>query len=174
MVCPSPSKEQRSFFSCVCRGMRIIAAILLAALVPLCSPAFSQQAGQPVRAASPSQTGESADTQAESGTKGSSKNKAEPGFLIIGTVFDEKAFSFPGVQVRIRRADEKKFRWETYTNSRGEFAVRVPSGFDYEVIVRAKHYQDQAKSVTTNNGDLQQRLSIKLEPAAPGKTGTKS
>jgi hypothetical protein len=152
--------------------MRIIAAILLAALVPLCSPAFSQQAGQPVRAASPSQTGESADTQAESGTKGSSKNKA--GFLIIGTVFDEKALSFPGVQVRIRRADEKKFRWETYTNSRGEFAVRVPAGFEYEILVRAKHYQDQAKRVTTNNGDIQQRLSIKLEPATPVKTGAKS
>ena len=150
-------------------------SILLAAFVPLSGPVFSQQAGQPVPAASTSQTGQSAGTQAESGTKGSSsKNKADSGFLIIGTVFDEKALSFPSVQVRIRRAGEKKFRWETYTNSRGEFAVRVPAGFKYEVIVRAKHYQDQAKSVTTNNGDIQQRLSIKLEPATPGKTGTKS
>ena len=155
--------------------MRVIASILLAAFAPLPGPALTPGAGQAVPAASTSQAGQTAASpQAESGTKGSSKNKAKPGFLIVGTVFDERALSFPGVQVRIRRADEKKFRWETYTNTRGEFAVRVPEGFDYEVVVRAKHYQDQAKSVTTNNGDGQQRLSIKLEPASPEKTGAKS
>ena len=153
--------------------MRVIASILLAAFAPLPGPVCTPRAGQAVPAASTPQAG-AASPQAESGTKGSSKNRAKPTFLIIGTVFDERALSFPGVQVRIRRADEKKFRWETYTNTRGEFAVRVPEGFDYEVVVRAKHYQDQAKSVTTNNGDLQQRLSIKLEPASPAKTGAKS
>jgi hypothetical protein len=156
--------------------MRFIASILLAALVPLSGAALTAQADQPVAAARwPQAAQTAARPQAESGTKGSSKNKANPGFLIIGTVFDEKALSFPGVQVRVRRVDEKKFRWETHTNSRGEFAVRVPEGFDYEVVVRAKHYQDQAKSVTTNNGDIQLRLSIKLEPASPAaKAGAKS
>jgi hypothetical protein len=154
----------------------MILSILLAALAPLCGAALTEQADQPVPAAPSPQAGQTAARpQAESDTKGSSKNKANPGFLIIGTVFDEKALSFPGVQVRVRRADEKKFRWETYTNSRGEFAVRVPEGFDYEVVVRAKHYQDQAMSVTTNHGDIQQRLSIKLEPASPAaKAGAKS
>jgi hypothetical protein len=151
--------------------MRVIASILLAAFAPLPGPARTPRAGQAVPAASAPQAG-AASPQADSGTKGSSK-KAKLGFLIIGTVFDERALSFPGVQVRIRRADEKKFRWETYTNARGEFAVRVPEGFDYEVVVRAKHYQDQAKSVTTNNTDAQQRLSIKLEPVSPAK-GAKS
>lgn len=155
--------------------MRVIASILLAAFAPLTRSALTPRAGQAVPAASTPQAGQTAASpQAESGTKGSSKNKAKPGFLIVGTVFDERALSFAGVQVRIRRANEKKFRWETYTNTRGEFAVRVPEGFDYEVVVRAKHYQDQAKSVTTNNGDVQQRLSIKLEPASPAKTGAKS
>jgi hypothetical protein len=154
----------------------MILSILLAALAPLCGAALTEQADQPVPAAPSPRAGQTAARpQAESDTKGSSKNKANPGFLIIGTVFDEKALSFPGVQVRVRRADEKKFRWETYTNSRGEFAVRVPEGFDYEVVVRAKHYQDQAMSVTTNHGDIQQRLSIKLEPASPAaKAGAKS
>ena len=153
--------------------MRIIASILLAAFAPLPGPARTPWAGQAAPTASTPQAG-AANPQAESSSKGSSKNKAKLGFLIIGTVFDERALSLPGVQVRIRRADEKKFRWETYTNTRGEFAVRVPEGFDYEVVVRAKHYQDQAKSVTSNNGDVQQRLSIKLEPTSPAKTGAKS
>jgi hypothetical protein len=156
--------------------MRIIASILLAAFAPLSGAALTEQADPSVAAAPSPQAGQTAARpQAESGSKGSSKNKANPGFLIIGTVFDEKALSFPGVQVRVRRVDEKKFRWEAYTNSRGEFAVRVPEGFAYEVVVRAKHYQDQAKSVTTNNGDIQQRLSIQLEPASPAaKAGAKS
>ena len=149
-------------------------SILLAAFAPLRGAALTPRAGQAPAASTPQAGPTAGSPQAESGTKGSSKNKAKPGFLIVGTVFDERALSFPGVQVRIRRADEKKFRWETYTNARGEFAVRVPEGFDYEVVVRAKHYQDQAKSVTTNNGDVQHRLSIKLEPSSPVKTGAKS
>jgi len=155
--------------------MRIIASILSAAFALPPGAALSPQSGQPFEAASSPQAGQAAPgTHAESGTQGSSHNKTVAGFLILGTVFDEKALSFPGVQVRIRRSNETKFRWETYTNSRGEFAVRVPSGVDYEVVVRAKHYQDQVKSVSANNGDVQRRLSIKLEPAAPGKTGAKS
>lgn len=88
----------------------------------------------------------------------------------MGTVFNEDAFSFPGVQVRIRRSGEKKFAWETYTNSRGEFAVRVPPGYDYEVVIHVKKYEDQSESVDSKV-DVQQRLSIKLKPRGETKTG---
>jgi len=87
-------------------------------------------------------------------------------------VFNEKAISFPGVQVRVRRMDEKKFRWETHTNSRGEFAVRVFPGYEYEVVTHVRKYQDQGKAVD-GKVDVQQRLSIKLEPADQGKAGAK-
>jgi len=100
------------------------------------------------------------------------KERPLPSFLILGTVFNEKAISFPGVQVRVRRMDEKKFRWETYTNSRGEFAVRVFPGYEYEVVTHVKKYQDQSKAVD-GKVDVQQRLSIKLEPADQGKAGAK-
>src|SRR5277367_1446114 len=56
-------------------------------------------------------------------------------FLIIGTVFDPKGYAFPGVELRIRRSNGKKYRWDSYTNSRGEFAVRVPQGSDYEMVI---------------------------------------
>jgi hypothetical protein len=100
------------------------------------------------------------------------KTKPIPSFLIVGTVFNENALSFPGVQVRIRRAGETKFTWETFTNSRGEFAVRVPPGYEYEVLVRTKKYKDQTKSVDSKV-DVQQRLSIQLEPVTQN-TGAKS
>src|SRR3989449_3356769 len=73
-------------------------------------------------------------------------------FLIRGTVFTDKALSFPGVQLRIRRAGEKKFRWESYTNSRGEFAVRVPQGSNYEMVIRAKGFAEQTRSVEAKTG----------------------
>ena len=34
--------------------------------------------------------------------------------------------------LRLRKDGEKKYKWETSTNSRGEFAVRVPQGSNYE------------------------------------------
>jgi hypothetical protein len=101
-----------------------------------------------------------------------SKGRPIPSFLILGTVFDEKALSLAGVRVRIRRSDEKKFRWETFTNSRGEFAVRVVPGFEYEVATHMNKYRDQTQTVDSKV-DVQQRLSIQLEPVSQSKAGAK-
>lgn len=100
------------------------------------------------------------------------KGRPIPSFLILGTVFGEKALSLPGVRVRIRRSDEKKFRWETFTNSRGEFAVRVVPGYQYEVAIHMNQYRDQTETVDSKV-DVQQRLSIKLEPLGQSKAGAK-
>jgi len=107
-------------------------------------------------------------TQAESSKKSQSKI---PPFLILGTVFTEKNFAFPGVPVRIRRKGEKKFRYEAFTNSRGEFAIRVPEGIEYEVVVTQKKYKEQSQQVSANMEDVQKRLTFKLEPIAPPKSG---
>src|ERR1700720_164182 len=104
----------------------------------------------------------------------SSTNKRKsriPPFLILGTVFNEHALAFPGVQVKIRRRGEKKYRYEIYTNSRGEFAIRVPDGIEYEVVVRQKNYQDQSQIVAANLADVQKRLTFKLESTKPAKAG---
>jgi Carboxypeptidase regulatory-like domain len=107
-----------------------------------------------------------------SSSSSTKKNKPIPSFLIIGTVFDEKGLSFPGVHVRIRRTGEKKFRWDTTTNSRGEFAVRVPPGYDYQVVSHMKKYEDQTRAVDSKV-DVQQRLSIQLVPRGKTTTGAK-
>jgi hypothetical protein len=98
-------------------------------------------------------------------TKYSHKND----FLIRGTVFDDKALSAPGVQLRIRRAGDKKFRWESYTNSRGEFAVRVPQGSDYEMVVRAKGFAEKTRTIDAKNGGNEERLVFRMELAAGDK-----
>ena len=90
-------------------------------------------------------------------------------FLILGTVFTDKGYAFPGIEIRVRRAAEKKFRWETYANSRGEFAVRVPKGADYEMLVHAKGFLDQSKPLDAKSGLSEARLVFRMEPGKEGK-----
>jgi len=90
-------------------------------------------------------------------------------FLIRGTVFTDKSLSFPAVQLRIRRAGEKKFRWEDQTNSRGEFAIRVPQGAQYEMVVRAKNFADQIRTIDARTGSGENNVVFRMQPAKKGK-----
>ena len=85
-------------------------------------------------------------------------------FLIHGTVFNEKALSFSDVELRLRKEGEKKYKWETYTNSRGEFAVRVPEGSNYEILVRVKGFADQTRTVEAKGGGNQETLVFRMRP----------
>ena len=147
---------------------------MLAALLFNLEPSTAQQQPAPppppAGSGTPS-TGASGQNSKPDGGSATKTIKPLPSFLIIGSVFNEQALSFPGVQVRIRQAGEKKFKWQTYTNSRGEFAVRVFPGYEYEVVTHIKKYEDQTQKVDAKV-DVQQRLSIKLEPQKP-KTGEK-
>lgn len=73
---------------------------------------------------------------------GSGGEKPQPYALIFGTVWDPNGRPLYGVKVKIRRADEKKTRWELYSNHTGEFAQRVPAGkSDYIVWADVKDYK---------------------------------
>ena len=70
------------------------------------------------------------------------KSKPKPYALIFGTVWDPDGHALYAVKVKIRRANEKKVRWELYSNHMGEFAQRVPVGpCDYVVWAEVKGYQ---------------------------------
>ena len=85
-------------------------------------------------------------------------------FLISGTVFDPKGYAFPGVQLKIRRSTEKRFRWDDFTNSRGEFAVRVPKGWEYEMVVQVKGFADQKRELDAKSGLSEARIVFRMEP----------
>lgn len=136
-----------------------------------CASLLAQQPAPPTPADAPATSTPSGRTSPPTPPV-DSKGRPIPSYLIVGTVFNEKALSFPGVQIRVRRTDEKKARWETYTNSRGEFAVRVVPGYEYEVVTHVKKYQDQKQTVDAKV-DVQQRLSLKLQPEEQGKAGAK-
>jgi hypothetical protein len=57
------------------------------------------------------------------------KSKPEkPYALIYGTVYGPDNRPVYGVKVHIRPSDEKKPKWEHYSDHQGEFAQRVPAG----------------------------------------------
>jgi hypothetical protein len=50
-----------------------------------------------------------------------------PYALIYGTVYGPDDRAVYGVRVHIRRSDQKKPKWELYSDHAGEFAQRVPA-----------------------------------------------
>jgi len=89
--------------------------------------------------------------------------------LIKGTVFSDKALALPGAQLRLRRSGEKKFRWERFSNSRGEFGVYLPQGSSYEMVVHLKGFADLRQTVEAKAGAEEERIVLHMMPAAGGK-----
>jgi len=79
---------------------------------------------------------------ASADARSSEREKPQPYALIFGTVWDPDGHPLYGVKVKIRRANEKKARWELYSNHTGEFAQRLPAGkADYIVSADVKGYK---------------------------------
>jgi hypothetical protein len=95
------------------------------------------------------------------------------GFLIKGTVYTPEGLSFPNAEVLIRRGRDKQFRWKLVTNPQGEFAVRVPHGAEYELIVRAKGYTDQSRTLEAREGAWAGSLAFHMAPMPKGTAGEK-
>ena len=73
------------------------------------------------------------------------RRPGQPYALIFGTVWGPDDHPLYGVKVKIRRADQKKARWELYSDHHGEFAQRVPPGpADYLVWADLKGYKSPA------------------------------
>ncbi len=152
------------------RWLVVIGSVV--SLVPLSISSVRNQepTPPPPPAAAPSQPPAATPTNPATASSSSKRRHSHANdFLIHGTVFTDKALAFPGVQVRVRRAAEKKFRWESYTNSRGEFAIRVPQGSQYEVLTHAKGFTNQTSTIDAKNALSQDNLVVRMEPAGGKK-----
>lgn len=142
------------------KRVAVLAALTAAVLV---AAARAQEPPPPPTEASTPPAANPAPKQG--GTKYSHAND----FLIHGTVFNDKAISFPNVELRIRRAGEKKYRWQSYTNSRGEFAMRVPMGAQYEMVANTKGFKEQVKAIDAKNGMNDESVVFRMEPVTGEK-----
>jgi len=84
----------------------------------------------------------------------------KPYALIFGTVWGPDDRPVYGVRVHIRRADQKKAKWELYSNHSGEFAQRLPAGkADYVVWVDTKGL----KSISGNKLEPGPEVTVHIE-----------
>jgi hypothetical protein len=65
----------------------------------------------------------------------------KPYALIFGTVYGTDDHPAYGVKVKIRRADQKKAKWELMSDHSGEFAQRVPAG-EADYVISADKADD--------------------------------
>jgi hypothetical protein len=83
--------------------------------------------------------------------------------LIYGTVWGAGNHPVAGVPVTIRRASDKKPKWELVSDGRGEFAQRVPVGAqDYIVQANIKTPKGQPKPEATVHIDDNERKDVSL------------
>lgn len=159
------------------RGIIGLAATLIFSVLPLLArqdpvlstdakPSSSQEPATTQQPASPPVPPQQPGTADSSSTHRKTFHAND--FLITGTVFDNHGLSLKGTQLRIRRESEKKNRWETYTNFRGEFAIRVPQGGEYEVEAQTKGFAKQSRTVDASQG-TDQKVIFHMEPVKGGK-----
>jgi hypothetical protein len=96
------------------------------------------------------------------GAQSSSTSHAHD-FVIFATVFNERGFALLGARPRVRRAEEKKFRWEAASDHQGELAVRVPQNAKYEMTIEASGFQTQTREIDATQ-DNHADLTIRMQP----------
>jgi hypothetical protein len=83
--------------------------------------------------------------------------------LIYGTVWGPDDRPAAGVPIKIRKASDKKAKWELVSDSHGEFAQRVPVGAeDYIIVADIKTPKGQPKPETTAHITNNERTDVGL------------
>jgi hypothetical protein len=93
-------------------------------------------------------------------------------YVIFVTVFTDRGFALTGARGRVRRSEEKKFRWEAMSDHQGELAFRVPQGAEYEMTIEARGFKTQTRKIDGRE-DTQADLTIRMEPQTDAGTGGK-
>jgi hypothetical protein len=90
----------------------------------------------------------------------SGQDPRKPYALIFGTVWGPDDRPVYGVHVKIRRANQKRAKWDLFSDHHGEFAQRVPAGrVDYVVSA-------DLKGVKTSSGQqlhLAEEVTVHME-----------
>lgn len=93
----------------------------------------------------------------------SRQHARDPYALLFGTVYGPDQRPEYGVHVKVRRADQKRPKWELISDHQGEFAQRVPAGkADYIITADVKTSKGQPKPEVTIHVDNDERKDFVL------------
>lgn len=100
---------------------------------------------------------------APAGGRQNSRDSHGHDFVIFANVFNNQGFALLGARARVRRSDEKKFRWEARSDHQGELGIRVPEGTEYELTIEARGFKTQTRKIDAKQGNRVD-LTIRMEP----------
>ena len=93
----------------------------------------------------------------------SKSHARDPYALLFGTVYGPDQRPEYGVRIKIRRAGQKRPKWEVVSDHQGEFAQRVPAGkADYVITADVKTPKGQPKPELTVHVDTDERKDFVL------------
>jgi hypothetical protein len=93
----------------------------------------------------------------------SQSHARDPYALLFGTVYGPNDLPAYGVRITIRRADQKRPKWELASDHQGEFAQRVPAGkADYVITANVKTSQGQTRPEITVHVEKDERKDFVL------------
>jgi hypothetical protein len=93
----------------------------------------------------------------------SESHARDPYALLFGTVYGPNDLPAYGVKITIRRADQKKPKWELTSDHQGEFAQRVPAGkADYVIAANVKTSKGVPKPEVTVHVEKDERKDFVL------------
>ena len=93
----------------------------------------------------------------------SKSHARDPYALLFGTIYGPNDLPAYGVRIKIRRADQKKPKWELMSDHQGEFAQRVPAGkADYIISADVKTPNGHPKPELTVHVDNDERKDFVL------------
>ena len=93
----------------------------------------------------------------------------EPYALLMGTCFDQKGFSLPGVTLVVRMEPPtdhkvKQQKWRMLSSPRGEFAVRLPAGrHSFSISASKRGFMTLEKTVAFE-GEERRDIIFNMEP----------
>lgn len=102
------------------------------------------------------------------------EKKESPYALLVGTCFNEKGFSLPGVIIMVEMKSEavqkaKKKKWNMISNSHGEFAVRLPAGDHTFLVSASKKGVKYTEKTVTFTGDERQDVVFNMDTVSEQK-----
>ncbi len=80
----------------------------------------------------------------------------------------QSSSSANGGKQKYSHADDFLIRGSVF-NSRGEFAIRVPQGTQYEMVAHAKSFADQTRTIDARTGSGENNVVFRMERTKRGK-----
>lgn len=85
--------------------------------------------------------------------------------IFYATVFTNEGRLLVGAEIHVRPTGKKKPDLEAWSDRRGEFAVRVPPGVDYDIEVKAEGFVTQVRTANAQTGRQDMVFHMEPQPA---------